>query len=133
MSVKHTQGKVIPAVSSFQPIGPCYAVGIQDAKVAIAITGKFGEPDADISEANARRIAACWNVCEGIPTKALEADVPGIFRQINRQEELKAQRDELLAALKGMLEVFGDEFGMCDSSVCDDARAAIAKATGEKI
>ena len=35
----------------------------------------------------------------------------------------------LLDALKGMLEVFGDEFGMGNSSVCDDARAAIAKAT----
>lgn len=80
--------------------------------------------------ANARRMAACWNACEGIPTEALEADVPGIFRQINRQEELEAQRDELLAALKGMLEVFGDEFGMGDSSVCDDARAAIDKAEG---
>lgn len=55
------------------------------------------------------------------------------YRQINRQEELKAQRDELLAALKGMLEVFGDEFGMCDSSVCDDARAAIKKAEGGAI
>lgn len=50
--------------------------------------------------ANARRIIACVNACEGIPTEALEADVPGIFRQINRQEELEAQRDELLAVLK---------------------------------
>lgn len=38
----------------------------------------------------------------------------------------------LLDALKGMLEVFGDEFGMGDSSVCDDARAAISKATRSK-
>lgn len=43
---------------------------------------------------------------------------------------LLAAAPELLAALKGMLEVFGDEFGIGDSSVCDDARAAIAKATG---
>lgn len=43
---------------------------------------------------------------------------------------LIAAAPELLAALKGMLEVFGDEFGMGDSSVCDDARAAIAKVEG---
>ncbi len=45
---------------------------------------------------------------------------------------LIAAAPELLAALKGMIEVFGDKFGMGDSSVCDDARAAIAKATGKK-
>ena len=42
---------------------------------------------------------------------------------------LIAAAPDLLDALKGMLEVFGDEFGMGDSSVCDDARAAISKAT----
>lgn len=71
---KHTQGKAIPAVSSFPPIGPCYSVGMQDTKVAIAVTGKFDESDADISEANARRLAACWNFCEGIPTSEMEGN-----------------------------------------------------------
>ena len=45
---------------------------------------------------------------------------------------LIAAAPDLLDALKGMLEVFGDEFGMGDSSVCDDARAAISKATRSK-
>lgn len=96
MSAKHTQGKVIPAVSSFQPIGPCYAVGIQDAKVAIAITGKLDEPNADISEANARRIAACWNACDGIPTAWLEGGAADI---LEHSIALIKQRDELLALL----------------------------------
>lgn len=69
---KHTQGKAIPAVSSVSQIGPCYAVGMQDTKVVIAITGKFDKPDSDISEANARRIAACWNACEGFSIEELE-------------------------------------------------------------
>ena len=53
-------------------------------------------------------------------------------RLINQEANacLIAASPELLDALKGMLEVFGDEFGMGNSSVCDDARAAIAKATG---
>lgn len=120
MSAKHTQGKVIPAVSSFQPIGPCYAVGIQDAKVAIAITGKFGEPDADISEANARRIAACWNACDGIPTAWLEGGAADI---LEHSIALIKQRDELLAALRLIVDnsIEGGLFNMV-------ARAAISKA-----
>ena len=34
---------------------------------------------------------------------------------------------EAAQALKGMLEVFGDEFGMGDSEVCDAARAVLEK------
>ena len=34
---------------------------------------------------------------------------------------------EAAQALKGMLEVFGDEFGMGDSEVCDAARAALER------
>lgn len=52
-------------------------------------------------------------------------------RLINQEANARliAASPELLDALKGMLEVFGDEFGMGNSSVCDDARAAITKAT----
>ena len=52
-------------------------------------------------------------------------------RLINQEANARliAAAPELLDALKGMLEVFGDEFGMGNSSVCDDARAAITKAT----
>lgn len=78
--------------------------------------------------ANARRIAACWNACEGIPTEALEADVPGIFRQINRQEELEAQRDDLLTALQLILSADYRGYGIDYIKGC--ARAAIAKAEG---
>lgn len=126
---KHTQGKAIPAVSSFPPIGPCYSVGMQDTKVAIAVTGKFDESDADISEANARRIAACWNACQDIPTEALEADVPEIFRQINRQEELEAQRDDLLALLKEVAGNFTQDDDLPDN-LLPRIDAAIAKVEG---
>lgn len=43
---------------------------------------------------------------------------------------LIAAAPDLLEALRGMLEVFGDEFGIGNSDTCDAARAAIAKATG---
>lgn len=51
------------------------------------------------------------------------------LRVTEANARLIAAAPDLLDALKGMLEVFGDEFGMGDSSVCDDARAAISKAT----
>ena len=55
-------------------------------------------------------------------------------RLINQEANARliATAPELLDALKGMLEVFGDEFGMGNSSVCDDARAAITKATAQQ-
>ena len=52
------------------------------------------------------------------------------LRVTEANARLIAAAPELLDALKGMLEVFGDEFGMGNSSVCDDARAAIAKVEG---
>jgi hypothetical protein len=58
----------------------------------------------DISEANARRLVACWNACEGISTEALEGDdAPRKLRE--DRDLLLAQRDELLAQLKKVREV----------------------------
>lgn len=132
---KHTQGKAIPAVSSVSQIGPCYAVGMQDTKVAIAITGKFDKPDSDISEANARRIAACWNACEGIDTGMLEnittlGDTLACrFRMRDKVErDLQAQRDELLTALQLILSADYRGYGIDYIKGC--ANAAIAKAEG---
>jgi hypothetical protein len=49
------------------------------------------------SEDDARRIVACVNACEGIPTGMLEAGDAEILAYSMR---LKQQRDNLLAALK---------------------------------
>ena len=88
----------------------------------------------DITEANARRLVACWNACESIDTEYLEGDdsLPHYARR------LMAQRDELLAALRGMMDAYMD---LCDEaepnyqsyefrqSKWEAARAAIAKVT----
>ena len=99
----------------------------------------------DITEANARRLAACWNACESIDTEYLEGDdsLPHYARR------LMAQRDELLAALRmvmacagdisaapdGLLEMAlddGDEETRVQANAFLVARAAIAKVEGEK-
>ena len=88
----------------------------------------------DITEANARRIAACWNACEGLSIEALEDDAPRKLRE--DRDLILAQRNELLAALKEV--VSAEEarswgvFGVDQKSPLKQARAAIAKATGEK-
>jgi hypothetical protein len=44
-------------------------------------------------QANARRLVACWNACEGLETDQIDLIADSF-------EAMKAQRDELLAALK---------------------------------
>ena len=51
-------------------------------------------------EANARRIVACVNACEGIPTGILEKQGMVPIEQVTH--DIERQRDKLLAALEGL-------------------------------
>ena len=51
---------------------------------------------------NARRIVACWNACSGISTENLEDNIP-MLDLANRYNDSIKQRNELLAALKSVL------------------------------
>lgn len=79
-------------------------------------------------EDNARRIVACVNACEGIPTEVLES---GPHRIIQRYAAAERQRDELLAALKDLHKAYRMAVGLHSGQ--DDAYTvrshnAIAKA-----
>lgn len=78
----------------------------------------------------ARRLVACWNACDGIPTEALEA-AP---RLDGAWAELAAQRDELLAALEKIAGFTLSQFmGPHDTALeccVTVACAAIAKVKG---
>jgi hypothetical protein len=83
-------------------------------------------------EANARRLAACWNACEGLSTEALEGDdAPRKLRE--DRDLLLAQRDELLAVVQELEESasYWSEYDV-PLGIVDRLRAAIAKATGSK-
>lgn len=69
---------------------------------------------------DARRLVACWNACDGIPTDVLEE------RKVSEAlwRQLTAQRDELLEALEGVM--YWDN----GKPEWDAARAAIAKVEG---
>lgn len=126
MSAKHTPGpwRTVPFIYHGSRIG------IQDAD------GKWvGEEGyAEIqhiprfSPAHARRIVACVNAFDGVTTEAIEELGPmaGVMADPaqDRINELEAQREELLKALKFFL-----KWGRCQKAE-DMARAAIAKAIG---
>ena len=85
--------------------------------------------DVEEAEANARRLVACWNACEGIATDELE-DVARTGWMLGPREDvakIAEQRDKLRDALKSCIE-YGAMTG--DDWVTDKARAALA-ATGE--
>lgn len=52
-------------------------------------SGVGGDTEEEV-QANARRLVACWNACDGISTEELEAGAI---------QKLREQRDELIAAL----------------------------------
>jgi len=73
------------------------------------------------AEANARRLVACWNACEGLPTAWIEGGAADI---LEHAKSLNAQRDELLAALQEAKANAGNP-----EAVYRITSAAIAKAT----
>jgi hypothetical protein len=101
----YTPGKLAVSASLFDNEGcpETVIVGVEkNAFVAVAID--FGENNPGMREANARRLVACWNACEGVPTEVLEAQqAGGLPWSVADQIEQRVQRDELLAALKQAL------------------------------
>jgi hypothetical protein len=92
----------------------------------VAVVHRYGIPG------NARRLAACWNACEGLSTESLErSDVLSAMNQ--RHLMVSIQRDDVLAALKAVLQWVDDN---CETTgfemVEAQADAAIAKVEGDK-
>lgn len=82
-------------------------------------------------EANARRLVACWNACEGLDTETLElmasGNAPSLREIFGEHGQLWGQRDELLAALRGLLDALPSA---TTHPAIKAARAAIAKVEG---
>lgn len=69
------------------------------AKVSTGFNGQVGIEQ----EANARRIVACVNACEGIPTGVLEKQGMVPIEQVTH--DIEQQRDKLPAALTEIAEL----------------------------
>jgi len=118
-------------------VGEKYKTDIFADRAGHAIARTVNPQTEGEDEANARRLVACWNACDEVSTEFLEllANLPD--NQVKAYENLEAQRNELLEALKSCSpphpacgETVGDCFkaGKCGCSL----GAAIAKVKGEQ-
>lgn len=126
MSAQHTPGRLregnpSDAIVSDQPVHG----GFTDEARAYYGGHLVAE---SVSTANRRRIIACWNACESVPTEVLEAQqAGGLPWNVADQIDARLRRDELLAALKRIADPRNTHFAG-DAQVV--ARAAIAKVKG---
>lgn len=58
-----------------------------------------GEPLVDTQRANMRRLAACWNACEGLPTDVLEREPYIGMASYTMRMQAERERDAALATL----------------------------------
>lgn len=94
-----------------------------------------GEQVTARQEANLRRLAACWNACDGIDTAELEhiASTGGMLGPREDVARIAAHRDELLAALQPFVSRNSSAETITitvRTADVEKARAAIAKDSG---
>jgi hypothetical protein len=121
MIAAHTPGPWEVSVEIFDNDGiPETAIQALKGAATVAVAFEFGPNNPGMREANARRIVACVNACEGVSTEWLEtwANPPDMFGKpppldaamlmwmekyteaSQRAADAAEQRDKLLAALK---------------------------------
>lgn len=128
MSAKHTPGRLQAGVSKYQGVQSFTAVSEGNEQKIVAMCGLAGALDELESIANACRLAACWNTCEGISTEHLERHgLPDLAQKIS---DIVAQRDELLEALKALRDSLDPDDWMGGLTMHDFIDSAIAKAIG---
>ena len=145
MSAKHTQGRL--RIAGRETRGLPHTLVAANTLLFRVYSEAFG--DVEQEGANARRLVACWNACDGIPTEVLEhyyGDKGGLDAALDeaslRDHTTAAQqRDELLAALRRLSfaalcrdSTMGDPCRLIEvkaelAAAAKAADAAIAKAT----
>jgi len=124
MSEHHTQGRL----TADKPRDDLHA--IRDCRNRIvADVGYSGTLTGDV--ANARRLAACWNACDGIATEILEAGKITTIAAHMAQNVSDKRRDKLLEALKDIADE-GKDYCTNKQDLRDKAKAAIANATNQQ-
>lgn len=125
MGAQHTEGRLV--VSPYDGFGPLTTIRAGDPKTGTRIASTFeatSPQHIERNEANARRLAACWNACERVPTDMLET-IAGLMPATVPYHQLHAQRDALLAALHRLLCAAEAQAITLDERAA--ARAAIAR------
>lgn len=88
----HTPGPLVVAFEIFDNLGMPETViqALNGSSVAVVLD--FGTNNPMMREANARRLAACWNACDGLPTDWLKSNR---IADCNSTNDLLRERDEL--------------------------------------
>lgn len=103
VSAAHTQGRI-----TFKEDGDAnhYSMLTEDGKWWLAILAN-GEQTSARQVANFRRLAACWNACEGIDTRHLETyGLPDFAQKIS---DIGTERDATQARLDILIAAIGNE------------------------
>lgn len=121
---QHTKGFLSAGCEDDPKSGDIYA---DDGSL---IAECFINGDPETKEANARRLAACWNACDGLTNEFLEISKTGdyVIRLIREADGYLLQRDELLVALIGA-EKWLSGWASAEPYLTT-IRAAIAKVSG---
>lgn len=124
MSEKHIQGRMVARAWTSHAKT---TIGFEESDgnfMAIADVCDFGRL-SEHDEQDARRLVACWNLCETVPTENIEElSAFGLFRVLAQTELYKMQRDELVAICQSVLD---RGIGASDLAAM---RSAIAKVKG---
>lgn len=100
-----------------------YAVLAEDGRWLLSLLHN-GEATTERQRANLRRLAACWNACEGIDAAALERVGMGLW---DLAPKLQADRDRMLSAIMAATNALnGDPAG------AEGAKAVLSEALAPK-
>lgn len=132
MNAQHTQGRMVVNPIQLDQIATA------DASQEIARASTHRLPP-EVTIANARRLAACWNACDGLSTESLERGDPlaqQLVDALNRADLAEGRRDELLEVLQEAELVLAEKLRRLGadptvSPMYHRIRAAIAKETGD--
>jgi hypothetical protein len=152
MSTQHTQARLRAGPNGGYGLGPVNAIFTAESDISGELIASLAtSPPNPNVEADARRLAACWNACDGISTEDLEqyyghqGGVDAALHEASLRDQVNAvaQRDELLAALlkaeAALADIGdadrepGDDIAWCEARAAEAlpvVRAAIAKAEG---
>lgn len=105
MSEIHTKGRLTVHTHGRITAGPFHSYTNGSAQEQFAMVTGFTRSDNPTAErdANARRLAACWNACDGIPTEKLEKAADDISPVFQLLTNATAEAMRLRAALEALI------------------------------
>lgn len=104
----HMPGLLVVAVEIHDNEGyPESVIQTQDASASVAVALNFGTNNPGMRAANARRLVACWNSFDGVPTDLIEC-LPKMGTATLPYRILQARGEALALAIEAFLDPQGN-------------------------